>query len=158
ISSSHFFEKRYALFFWGIIALSAVLYSLRNPQYVMGIMNDDAVYVLGARSLWPQPFKSMQVKPDYPMPGLPVLLAPMVKAVDPHWSFFEWISVLMSALSVYLLGIFARRFLSAKETLALMALYAFDPLIARLAGILMPAPYFVVALLGSFCLLAEGLR
>ncbi len=147
--------SRYNTFFYAILAASALLYCSLNPLYHIGVYNDDAMYVLAAKDLWnPSASGAMSLihrTPDFPFPGLPLLLAPLVKVIEPHWALMDWLSVIVTSFSVVLLGLWVRKWLPAKEALGVVMLYAFNPIIAKFSGILLPGPYFLVALLA--CLL-----
>src|SRR5262245_57928812 len=87
--------------FYFLFAGAGLLYAVIQSHYRTGILNDDVIYILGARSLWHVgPIESFCLRPDYPLPGMPVLLAPFVKWVQPHWTRLEW---LIAALTVGLI-------------------------------------------------------
>jgi len=144
--------------YW-ILAGSALLYVLLNPQYRTGVLNDDAVYVLGARSFWKSSaVQSLILKPDYPMPGLPVVLAPFIKLVEPNWTALEWIPILASVLSVFLLWKWASRTVSPMQALVAVCLFAFNPLVSAYSGIVMPPVFYTAAALTSFLLMSTLLE
>lgn len=152
----NFFEKYFRALFRSVLVAAAFLYAVLYAYYKTGVFNDDAVYILGARSLWKAgPIQSYILRPDYPLPGLPVLYFPFIKLFEPNWVRLEWVAIGVALLSVYLLGLWVRRFLTAGETLAVMILYAFNPQIAKFASTLMPSIPYVTATLG--CLILLGL-
>ena len=51
-----------------------------------------------------------------------------------------------------------RQWLSAKESLVVVALFAFNPLVCKLSGVIMPTPYYTVAVIASFLLMHELLK
>ena len=157
-------EKGFEVLFYGIIAGATLLYIFLRPLYQIGGLNDDAVYVIVASDFW-HTLKShplLGIKPDSPLPGLPLLLAPFATLVAPHWLLLEWLSSLASSLTVLVLGLWARLRLSSRETLAAMALFALNPLVARLSGVVMPEPYYALGGIACFylveCLLARPSR
>ncbi len=154
--STTVFETHFRSFLSFIVASAGFLYLLLDPQYRTGAVNDDAVYVLGARSLvHPWGFHSMLIRPDYPMPGLPILLAPLVKLVEPQWTRLESLSIMVTIGSLLCLAAWVRRFLSPGETLAVVALFAFNRVVAKFSGILMPEIYYTAAILASFLLMSQ---
>ena len=155
----HFTEEHFFFFFNSILAGAALLYSFLNPYYRTGVINDDAVFILGARNLWNRAaVPSFVIRPDYPLPGLPLLLAPFIKLVAPYWTRLEWVVVIVTLVLVYVTGLWVRRFLSAGETLAVTFLLAFNPLIAKFSGIVMPSIPYTLAAVASFFLWGELLE
>lgn len=139
----------------GVIATAAILYGFLIPHFRTGIYNDDAVYVLVASDL-KNHFSSKRlntIKPDYPLPGMPLALAPWSKLIEPHWTRLEWVSMAAAVLNLFLLWLLGRRWLPPEETLALVAVYAFNPTVVKFSGILMPATFFTGVVLASIILL-----
>jgi len=152
-------ERHFNFLFTLIIVGSALLFVVLNSQYSTGVYNDDAVYVIAARQLAdPSAIRSLIVKPDYPLPGLPLLLAPLIKVTGDDWIALEWLSVLVSMALVFLVERWVRPWLTAGETLAVTALFALNPLVIKFAGILMPAPYYAIVVILSFVLLRQLLE
>src|ERR1700722_4342921 len=88
------FETHFRLFLFLILAVAAVIYVLRNPQYRTGSFNDDAIFVIGARDFWPAASaRSQLLKPDYPFPGLPLLLSPLALLITSNWILLESVTV-----------------------------------------------------------------
>ncbi len=153
IEKPNWVERCYKTIFYSIIATAAMLYVFLNPQYKTGIYNDDAVYVIAARDLLNTSGLFPQIKPDYPLPGLPLLLFPLAKLVDPYWNYLELLSSLVTVLCVYLIGKWTRKWLSPGESLVVVSLFAFNPVVCKYSGVLMSEPYYLTAVLGSFLLL-----
>lgn len=138
-----------------ILALAAPLYIALRPQYQTGIYNDDAVYVIVANDLDNHAASQMlpTIKRDYPLPGVPMVLAPVARLLRPHWRLLDWMSVLITLLTVGLLGFWARVWLPPREALMVTALYAFNPTTVKFSGIVMPACYYAFAVVAGFLLL-----
>lgn len=145
---------RYPFFLRWIVGLAALTYALLNPLYRMGFLNDDAVYVLGARNIAHLgAFQSQVIRPDYPMPGLPFLLSPLVYCVEPRWGRLEWAVVAACVVAVYLFGRLSRQLFPERIALMSAALLAFNPLWVQFSGILIPGPFLAAAGLGALLLL-----
>ena len=129
-------ENHFVAVLLAILAGAALIYTLRNPQYRTGSFNDDAIYVIGARDFWrPAALRSHLLKPDYPSPGLPLLLSPFALLITSNWILLESLTVVFTVLLVYIAALWARRFLSAGQTLAATALLAFNPFRGPALGI-----------------------
>src|ERR1700755_416363 len=143
--------RRYRFHAAGIVVASALLFSVRNLQYNTGVFNDDAAYVLAAQSIGaPDPGLESLVRPrpDFPFPGLPYLLAPLVKVVAPHCELLEWLFVVVGIVAVILFALWMQRWVTPQESLLGLMIYAFNPIVAKYSGVLMPAVYFLAAVLG----------
>ena len=53
--------------------------------------------------------RSHLLKPDYPCPGLPLLLSPFAKLVVPHWTLLESLTIVFTVFLVYLMGLWSRK-------------------------------------------------
>jgi tetratricopeptide (TPR) repeat protein len=139
-----------------LIGISVLLYGALQPQFHTGVYNDDAVYILASRLLGgghlPQ-LPRADITRGFPFPGLPVLLIPIVKLFAPHWLAAEWLSTVATALAAILFWSLLRKWFSPVEGLCVLAAFVFNPTVAHFSGVLMPEPYFLVALLGSLLLL-----
>jgi tetratricopeptide (TPR) repeat protein len=156
----HGIEKYYEKIFYLILGSAGLLYAFLNPYFQTGFYNDDAIYVLVAQKLWKASsvFPHLGIKPDYPLPGLPLLLSPFAKLVNPHWTYLEWLSIIATFLSIVFLEKLARKWVSQGETLVILVLYAFNPVVAKFSGVMMPGPYYTLFALASFYLLVELLN
>ena len=148
--------KHYKIIFYSIVVCAGLLYLCLDPQYKTGIYNDDALYVIAAHDFWNTPVAHplLEIKPDFPLPGLPMLLIPVVHLTK----HVGRAAVIASVFSVFFLGLLVRRWLSPGQTLAVVALYAFDPMVARFSGIIMPDPFYRLMAVGSFLLMAQSLE
>lgn len=150
-------HKRYAV--WGglILLLAGALYACLDSHYRTGIFNDDAFYVLTARDLVSsdRPPSLLERRPDFPLPGLPLVLAPLIKAVAPHWTELEKLSVVATLLAVFFLLRLTRNWMSEGESLTVAALFAFNPVVTKFSGIIMPEPYYTAATLACFWLMGD---
>jgi len=148
--------------FYAIVIVAGFLYVGLNPQYRTGAFNDDAAYVIAAANFWNSsslPWTDLSTaRPDFPFPGLPLLLAPIVKLIEPHWVFAEWMSIAVTLISIFLFARLLKNWLPPTEALVVLALYALNPIVGKYSGVLMPALYFITAALASFLLLDELLR
>lgn len=146
--------------FYAVLGTAGLLYSFLITRFRTGIFNDDAVYVVVARDLLNHSASRFLpiIQPDYPLPGLPLVLAPWTKIAAPQWTHLEWVSILVTLMTLWLLGIWSTRWLRQGEALTLVALYAFNPTVVKFSGIVMPAAYYSLAVIASFLLLARVLE
>lgn len=153
-------NRRDSQLFGAIVGLVSILYACLNIPRRTGIYGDDAVYVMVASDIKNAMASQLlpMIKPDYPLPGLPLVLAPFAALVRPHWSWLEWVSMAATLLSVVVLGFWVRRWVRPGEALAVVALFAFNPFVAEFSGFVMPAAYFTTAVLSIFLLLSHVLE
>lgn len=78
-----------------IIALGGAFYYFGFSRYWIGSYEDDAGYVLGGLSIAQGTLNELSFPVAVPwttyFPGLPLLLAPFVRLVDPHWDLLKWV-------------------------------------------------------------------
>lgn len=143
----------------GILIGAALLYAGLVPHFQTGVFNDDAVYVIAAKDLWNSSGKSLyDLRPDFPLPGIPLLLAPAAALVRPNWRWLEWMSWLISVLSVGLLSAWTRKWLLRAEALVVVTLFAFNPMTVRFSGIILPAAFYTCAVIAVFFLMQEWIH
>ncbi len=160
IAKHSFADRHFQSLLMSILSVAGVLYAVLNSEFRTGIYNDDALYVLTSKDFWNTIVRHplLEIKPDYPMPGLPLLLAPFTKIIAPRWFYLEWVSVAATLLSVFFLAKWLRAWLNSEKALLISALYALNPLVVRFSGIVMPATYFAFAAITSSHLLHELIR
>lgn len=148
------------IFFYSILILAALLYACLINRFSTGIYNDDAVYAAVSTDLTNRSISRLlpSITPDYPLPGLPIVLAPVAKLIEPHWTLLEWVSLAATVLTLWLLGKWLIEWLPAEEALFVVALYAFNPTVVKFSGILMPASYYSLAIVASFLCLSRVTR
>ncbi len=141
---------QYAVF----IVFSAALYIALLPRFDIGFYNDDAAYVLAAKSLLTGHYRNLsqplQPSTSFPFPGLPFFLLPFLKWVDPQWARLEWVSICITLGSVMLTWYLLRQWFSSALSFCTLILIAFNPTTAHLSGILMAEPYFLFLTLAVF--------
>jgi 4-amino-4-deoxy-L-arabinose transferase-like glycosyltransferase len=102
-----------------------------------------------AQALEPGP---PQVHTQYP-PGYPLMLAPVVALAGRNFVLLKLLSVLLSAASVLLFALYARRRSGPREWLYLAAAFAVNPLVVDYSRwILSEAPFLFVTLLALYFL------
>ncbi len=155
--TEHAYSLNNRRIFYGIIAMAGLLYSILLPHYRTGVFNDDAVYVIVANDLQNQKASQLlpTIAPDYPLPGLPILLAPFTNFIKPHWNHLEWVSVIVTLATLWMLGLWSRRWLTEVQSLWVVALFAFNPTVVKFSGILMPAPFYSFAVITGFYLMGR---
>jgi hypothetical protein len=138
-----------------LLAMAAMLFLLVLPRYPIGVYNDDGAYILAAKSLLQGSYAQLNLPGQPPFtlypPGFPLLLAPftLILLVGPV-DYLKAVPLLLTLGSVILLWILFKRRLSQSFLIALIALYAFNPITAAFSGLLMSEPCFIFALLGLF--------
>ncbi|MCX5794478.1 MAG: glycosyltransferase family 39 protein [Elusimicrobia bacterium] len=136
----------------GCLAGLALLYLLCLRAYYVGFFNDDAFYLLGARSLLSGGFRELSAPGAPPMtiymPGYPLVLA--------QWSWLAGSSPLAAqllsvALTTAAMGLMWACFASElppAAAFAAVAVTAFNPLTASISGtVLSDIPFLVMTLL-----------
>ncbi|MBI4376227.1 MAG: glycosyltransferase family 39 protein [Elusimicrobia bacterium] len=143
-------QARLAPWAWAILA--AGFYALCRQAYYVGFFNDDAFYIIGARSLLSGAYAQLNVPGHPPLvqysPGHSLLLAPLAwLAGDRLWPY-QAASIAMMALSMGLLYIYLGSRLKASFWPALL-LAAFNPLCASMSGAVLAEAPFLLALTAS---------
>src|ERR1051326_8861950 len=145
-----------------ILGLAALIYAFLLPRYYVGIYGDDGEYVLAARSLLQGHYVSMNL-PDHPAyqhypPGFPLFLAPFVLLLQPHWFWLKLVSAGVTLVSCFLLWLLSKNWLETPARLALLVLYALNPVTAIFSGFLMSEPCLILFLLLVLTLFQKSLR
>lgn len=127
------------------------------PRGYLGIENDDALYVLAARSLAEGHYR-MWFLPGTPpftdtTPGFPAFLLPAAALAPDSFLAHQLLAALYLALAAGAVALWFRRRYSTLAALTLGAAFALNPLVLSRAGIVMPEPVFLLAALGVFALL-----
>jgi len=153
-------EKRWG---WGgILAIAALLYGLLLRRYPIGTYNDDAAYVLGAKALLQGHYYRSLNLPDHPFvnlypPGFPLILAPFVKLFQPAWSYLKIVPLSFMLMSCLCLFKLFEEWLDPVSRLVLLALFAWNPLTATFAGLVMSESCLLFASLAIFLVLKKHL-
>jgi len=138
-----------------------LLYALYLPRIYLGRFNDDALYIVGALSLWQGHFSDISNPFSPPMNkfgiGFPLLIAPFAKIVAPHWDWLKLVSVGFSMGTLVLFWRLAGQFLAPRWTFAAVALLALNPSIAMHSGTVLTEPAFIFFVLLSFYFLSRVL-
>lgn len=144
-----------------LLACAAVLQTLIALRTPVGIIIDDAVYLLLARALG----HGSYVLPDgfaQPVtsfwPGMPLLWALPVRLIEPHWALARIPALLCSWLALGLTWRLASKMLPAAEVAAAVVLVALSPVFLLAAGVSASDMPFLAACLAAFCALSEDRR
>ncbi|HAM36092.1 MAG TPA: hypothetical protein DEB40_11675 [Elusimicrobia bacterium] len=142
---------------WLLLAAGIFYGALLSRLYV-GYFNDDAQYIVLARSLLQGRYCALGLAGSPPEisfpPGFPMLLAPFVWLLAPHW---DWLRLIPAALTLFSGLIVWKVFdgwLRPGVRLAAVALFLFNPVTAQLSGSIMSD----VGLLFASALVFWGLR
>ena len=124
-----------------LLALAAALFWLCRRAYWVGFFNDDAYYLIGARSLLTGRFAELQTPGAPPLtsylPGWPLLLAPAAALARSSLALLQAYAALVHVAALGLLAaVFAREDGEDAADLALAAA-ALSPLIASTAATLL---------------------
>ena len=135
----------------GIIFSAAVLFWISRNAYYVGFFNDDAFFIIGARSLLQGRFVELN-QPGFPplmeySPGYPFLLAPLVFLFPFSTLPYQIFSIFLSVMSLVLYWFFLKDQISYTAAIVCVALAAFNPLTASLSGqVLSDIPYLLFSL------------
>lgn len=140
-----------------ILVSAAVLAAVLSKRYAVGFLNDDADYILAARTLahgggfLSKLFNNHLLRDR--VPGLPLLLAPFVLWAEPPFNALKIIPWLATLVSCWLIWIVFDDELKPWPRFAALALFAFNPLVIEYAGRVMSEAVFTAVVLGSFSLM-----
>ena len=137
---------------WLLLVPLAALYWTSRGAYFVGFFNDDAFYIIGARSLLTGRFAELNVPGAPPMdthsPGFPLLLLPAALAAGEGFAAYQATAVLLSVAGVWLLTRFGRERLAPETALAAAAAAALNPLaVGTSATVLSEIAYVPLSLL-----------
>ncbi len=127
-------------FLWSLFfALVAAVYYFARDAYYIGFFNDDAHYILGARSLllrgsYDELFSPQQAHNVQYFPGYPMLLAAWTSVFSESPQSLRAISVLFSLCLIVIAVAYARDKLQSKSLAGFGFLLAFNSLNLSLAG------------------------
>lgn len=144
-------DKLFWILFAGALAL-VVLYALAFNAYYVGFFNDDAFYIIGARSFAQGHYSELN-QPGMPplvdyLPGYPLLLAPIAFFFPSSLIAFQVFSIVLSTATIGLLLIYFRRKMSVPVLIATLTVCAVNPLMLSLsATVLSDIPYLFFTIL-----------
>ncbi len=130
----------------------AVLYLLCLRAYYVGFFNDDAFYLIGARSLFFGGFRELN-SPGVPfltvyMPGYPLILAQWGWLAGSSPLAAQLLSVALTTAAVSLMWVCFAAEMSVAAAFAAVAVTAFNPLTVSISGaVLSDIPFMVMTLL-----------
>lgn len=129
----------------------AALYLLCLRAYYVGFFNDDAFYLIGARSLLQGRYAELNAPGLPPLsyhPGYPILLAPLAWITDGSLLAAQLLSVALTLACVRLLGLCFAAEASTAVVSAAAAAAALNPLMVSMSGtVLSDIPLLAVTLL-----------
>lgn len=135
----------------GLFFVAAVLYGLARNAYWVGFFNDDAFYLIGARSLCEGRFAELNHPAQPPLiqylPGYPLLLAPLAALFPGAWLPAQILSVLLGLASAAAAAWAFAEDLDENGRLLLAALCLFNPLALSLSGAVLADVPFTLAVL-----------
>ena len=134
------------------LAALAILYLLCLRAYYVGFFNDDAFYLIGARSLLAGGFRELNAPGAPPMtlymPGYPLVLAQWSWLVGSSPLAAQLLSVALTTAAVGLMWVCFVSELPAAAAFAAVAVTAFNPLTVSIsAAVLSEIPFMVMTLL-----------
>lgn len=141
-----------------IFVSAAGLYAALWSRIVIGT-NDDALYILGAKSLLAGHYvdlsEALLPPMTLPLPGFSMVLAPFVAIFEPHWDVLKIIPLLMTLLSgLLLMKLLEKNFKPAFINIVL-ALFLFNAVTAENSVQLMSESTFMCFSLAAFLLLKK---
>lgn len=140
---------------WSAMGAALVLFGLCWRAYYVGFFNDDAFFIIGARSLLQGRFVELN-DPRLPdlvnyLPGYPALLAPLAAFHPSGFAPFQILSILLTTATVGLTFFWARRSFGPAVAWAASLVVALNPLTASLSGTILsdiPYSFFTLLVLG----------
>jgi hypothetical protein len=144
-----------------VLGCAGALYLFYSRYYFVGYFNDDAYYVLGARSLLQGAYADLS-RPDRPpmtlyAPGFPLFLAPLAALVAPHWELLMLAAVAVCAASALALRRLFEGWLKPGALAALVAFYALNGTVAMAAPWVMSDLFFTLLSLVFFAQMRRAL-
>lgn len=137
-----------------LLLLCAAAYALALGAYYVGFFNDDAFYIIGARSLLSGRFAELNAPGAPPlspyMPGYPLLLAPLCALFPGSFLPLQLVSVACTLLSLHLLWELLDGRLSPEARFAATALAGLNPLTVSVSGTVLTDPLFTLLTLAFF--------
>lgn len=136
--------------------VSAVVYARYSW---VGYYNDDAYYVMGARSLLQGRYVHLCDPLQAPMvtyqPGFPLFLAPFVAVLAPSWGALKAVGLAVTASAWIWAAVLFRPWLGAAGTTLFLAAYALNPYVDHAAANVMTEHFFLLLALALFHLLRK---
>lgn len=139
----------------GALGLFLCLFTLR--RFFVGFWSDDARDILAAQSILQGHYAFLQLPghppANFPLPGFPLLLAPWVALVAPHWGGLKLLSILFSGAGLGLAYTLWGKDLSVTGRLLFATILALNPnTIALSTQVLADAPYLFLLMSALFLL------
>jgi len=139
-----------------VLALAAGLYAFYLPAYFVGYFNDDALYLVGAKSLLQGRFVYLYRLHQPPinliLPGFPLILAPFVLTFGSHWAWYKFISVILTMGVALMTWKLFDGWIAPFPRIGLLALASWNPVAALYSGTVMSEPCYTFAVIGAFLL------
>ncbi|MFA6031248.1 MAG: glycosyltransferase family 39 protein [Elusimicrobiota bacterium] len=137
-----------------LLLLCAAAYALALGAYYVGFFNDDAFYIIGARSLLSGRFAELNAPGAPPlspyMPGYPLLLAPLTALFPESFLPLQLLSVACTLGSLHLLWELLDGRASPAVRFAATALAGLNPLTVSVSGTVLTDPLFTLLTLAFF--------
>jgi len=130
---------------------AALIYALSLRAYYVGFFNDDAFYVIGARSLAAGSYLELN-QPGHPplvnyMPGYPLLMVPLIWIFGESPFVLQLFSIFLTVITLGLIFRLFRREWDVKILLPFLLICAFNPLTVSLSGtVLSDVPFLLFTL------------
>lgn len=136
-----------------IIAEAAALYAVCRRAYYVGFFNDDAFFIIGAKSLLKFCYVDLG-RPGWPPhtihpPGFPLMLAPVVMLFPENLTALQVFSMLLMIGGAIFFTLSFTAYFSSGTRLLFIAALLFNPLLASLSGTVLSdiALFFVVGII-----------
>ncbi len=145
-----------------LLICAAALYAAYLPAFPLGTLNDDAMYVVLAKSLWQGHYTKLSVSTLPPEmihpPGYPLFLALFVPLFGSHGVLFQIVSILLTLGACWGVWLLAQRSTSPVARIAIPVLFALNPLLARISGSVMSEPLYIALEVTVFWTFAKCLE
>jgi hypothetical protein len=131
-----------------LLGIAASFYLSLWPFHYVGATEDDAMYVLNARSLTKGHYGKLNLPGNPPetlaLPGYSLFLAPFVYAAGGHWQSLKIITPLLLLLLAFALARWMQPAEPGSVVLGTIALFLFNPTVVVMSDMLFSEPFFLV--------------
>ncbi len=132
---------------FALLVAAGLFYLALWPRFTVGVVTDDAYALLAATSIAHGRY-AVEYEPGKPpltdlLPGYPILLAPFIRFIRPHWDRLKWLPILFTLSAGWLLSRLTLRPLGLAASLFLVWLFSFNPTTVDLSGMLLSDSCFL---------------
>src|SRR5437667_20601 len=139
--------------FWVLLG-AGLLYGIHSRSHFVGFFGDDARDLLAAQSMVHGGYFNLQdfdhPPLNFPLPGFPLLLAPFVALVQPHWAWMKALPIAATLVSGLLFWSLLEGWVGRRTRVLLVLLFLFNPTTLILSSLLIADTFFICLMLAVF--------